>query len=147
MTSDLCMSNLFSRFAVFVLFLSITKELKLRSTVLFNSSSSCVYFFLFVHRMTLSMWVNWWSNISFFFSLCVSLSLFLRWPHNFILIINGGQQFIALSLTRKRAVRTTLRNFNFVISKKTTNKFFLLLLFLLPQVDYSILNVIRHNGE
>jgi hypothetical protein len=58
--------------------------------------------------MTLSMWVNWWSNI---FS-----SLSLTSP--FILIIDRGQQSFALSLTRKRAVRTTLRNLYFVFKKK-----------------------------
>jgi hypothetical protein len=36
----------------------------------------------------------------------------------FILIIDRGQQFFALSLTRKRAVRTTLRNLYFVFQKK-----------------------------
>jgi hypothetical protein len=36
----------------------------------------------------------------------------------FILIIDRGQQSFALSLTRKRAVRTTLRNLYISFSKK-----------------------------
>ena len=69
----------------------------------------------------------------------------------FILIIDRGQQFFALSLTRKRAVRTTLRNWNiFRFSKKihsSINRLYLAFFFLTAAGDYSTLNAIRRDGE
>lgn len=136
---------------MFVLFsfTSITKALKLRSCcacsiVLFNSSlispSSSSSFFFFVHDLEYTM-------VKYFLSFLFSSLLSLTSP--FILIIDRGQQFFALSLTRKRAVRTTLRNRYFVFKNKyiyqQATSF--VLLPLPPQVIIQHLNAIRRDGE
>ncbi len=132
-------SNLLFCYAVFVLFFIHIDHQRAQavfacaySTLLFNS------LLIFFSSSRSWPWVYVSKPMVKYFS-----SLSLTSP--FILIIDRGQQFFALSLTRKRAVRTTLRNLYFVF--QNINRLHLAFFFLTAAGDYSTLNAIRRDGE